>query len=155
MHRAVWGGLFALLLGGAIGFAWLQAGSGPARVESRSVATSAVRDAPASDAGLTAGLPGGRDGGQEASGAFPTPPPANASASGPGNGAPGSPEDAELERVAEALAREPALIDAMQDAASHPDATVRAEAEALVADALERARARGLDAARSAVVTKP
>jgi predicted lipid-binding transport protein (Tim44 family) len=142
MHRAGWGVLVALLAGGAIGLAWLLARSGPGPLESHSPAASAVRSTFASDPSRATGSPGRQDGDPAAAPAVAPSLAARPSAAGPASAASARPDDDELGRVAEALAREPALIDAMQDAASHPDAAVRAEAEALVVEALERARAR-------------
>lgn len=79
---------------------------------------------------------------RNAQGTTAPPRPPDAAAQEPAGGA-------ELERVAAVLAAEPALIDALQDSASHPDPVVRAEAELLVSDALARARSRTDAAATS------
>jgi hypothetical protein len=130
--------MFALLAGGVAGFAWLGAGPAPAThgspalTKAPGVATPAAVE-PARDLEPRAnpGMPAANPGIAAEASAMPAP---------AANERP--PADAELERVGEALAREPALIDALEDATSHPDPVVRAEAEALVEEALARARAR-------------
>jgi hypothetical protein len=129
--------MFALLAGGVAGLAWLGAGPAPAPRESPALANAAGVATPAAIAPALDVEPRANPGTPAAS-----PDVAAETRATPSPDWTESPAgDAELERVGAALAREPALIDALEDATSHPDPVVRAEAEALVAEALARARA--------------
>jgi hypothetical protein len=130
--------MFALLAAGVAGLAWLGADPTPATRDSPALTNAAGVATPAAvepaldvEPRTNPGTPAANAGISAEAHAMPSP-----AATEP------PPGDAELERVGAALAREPALIDALEDATSHPDPVVRAEAEALVAEALERARAR-------------